>query len=66
MDKKVPIRLLKCTCCGGQAKSRQWWNQDTGYGLCDNCIEFCRSREIDFDSTYGVEGFHFGISKDQG
>lgn len=59
-----PVGELGCACCGGCLRGRQWWNQDTGYGICDGCIEFVRKRgmsENDIRDTYGFEGVHWGI-----
>src|SRR6185503_3800288 len=40
--KTRPKRLI-CSCCGESCIGRQWWNRDTGYGLCDRCVPFVRS-----------------------
>lgn len=30
---------LECCCCGGDAGDfKQWWNRDTGYGICVGCV----------------------------
>lgn len=68
-----PIRRLICACCGSETKGRQWWNRDTGFGVCVPCAdrntacygegepgESCAG-----DSTfalYGVRGIHFDIA----
>lgn len=53
---------LTCTCCGGDAgKWHQFWNQDTGYGLCASCASWIASRGYSqeyLDETYGKEGLH--------
>ena len=56
-------RPLACACCGGGAGSwLQWWNQDTGHGLCARCANAIKARggwEADeLDSNYGREGEH--------
>ena len=53
------IRNLICCCCGAGLKGRQWHDRDTGYGLCDGCIDFCEARGN--NPTYGIEGVHYGI-----
>lgn len=62
-DEQQPIRFLTCCCCGGSAIGRQWWNRDTGYGLCVNCIPLCSRGETpeDFTRLYGVRGVHFDV-----
>lgn len=56
-------RMLDCCCCGGGGRGRQWWNQDTGYGLCAGCIDYCARNETvkGFESCYGLRGIHFDI-----
>ena len=59
-----PIVRLCCCCCGGETYGRQWWNRDTGYGLCRACIPLClrneeKHREPGESSLYGVRGVHF-------
>lgn len=57
-----PIRSLRCTCCGESTRGRQWWNMDTGFGLChrEKCIALCTNGEIE-TSTYGTRGVHFDV-----
>jgi hypothetical protein len=41
---------------------RQWWNRDTGYGLCDDCIRTCGLDAIGMGGhadSYGVRGVHW-------
>lgn len=57
-------QLLICCCCGMPTKGRQWWNRDTGYGLCDDCIEYCGA-DIPVGQTaesYGIRGYHYDIT----
>ena len=36
-------RRLECCCCGESAGVwAQWWNRDTGYGICASCIAYNR------------------------
>lgn len=58
-----PKRSLGCACCGKHTYGRQWWNQDTGYGLCVECIPFVsqRSTPEHMLETYGVRGVHYGV-----
>lgn len=61
-----PVRELACACCGGYTRGRQWFNQDTGYGICNGCIAFMRKRgetEAEIRSNYGDQGVHWGICK---
>lgn len=60
-----PRRLI-CSCCGKDAgKWLQYWNQDTGYGLCSSCRDSiwerdhpCLPRE-EFELTYGKPGVNY-------
>jgi len=63
MARKKDIEHLTCPCCAGEAVGRQHWNQDKGYGLCDNCIERCQSGLTveHFELCYGEEGYNFHI-----
>ncbi len=62
-DSEKPVQTLKCTCCGGYFKGRQFWNQDTGWGLGDCCYEFVKERTEDLPRTYGVSGVHFNLKR---
>lgn len=62
---KRPKRMT-CTCCGQTYKGRQWWNQDTGYGLGDCCVKFCNVDPAGGEnSCYGVPGIHFLIEQEK-
>ena len=54
---------LECCCCGGPAPAKaQWWNRDTGYGMCGKCITYVRKRgmpESEIRECYGEEGVHW-------
>jgi len=56
-------RRLTCCCCGESTRGRQWWNRDTGFGLCIHCIDLCKRgmTEQEFDRCYGVRGVHFDV-----
>lgn len=57
-----PVHTLTCSCCGGSAKGRQWWNRDTGYGLCTKCVPFVSDRQStpeQLRQSYGIEGVHY-------
>lgn len=60
-----PERLL-CACCGGVTFGRQWWNQDSGYGLCEACGDRLPSRVENMDWTYGYRNVHYAIHPNQG
>jgi len=57
-------RHLGCSCCGGDAgRWLQWWNQDTGFGICVRCVDWRRSRGTDAATIldyYGKRGVHWG------
>ncbi len=55
-------RRLQCSCCGESALGRQWFNRDTGYGLCARCVYWLAERKTDpeeMQSNYGRAGFHY-------
>lgn len=60
----MAIRRLECCVCGGDAgRWAQWWNRDTGYGVCVECVRRLRARGTDeatIRQDYGVEGVNFG------
>lgn len=66
-------RQLACACCGGDAgRWQQWYNQDTGYGVCADCVAWmrkpasatrpARESEENIRDYYGVEGINFAPS----
>lgn len=66
-DSELPLKTLTCCCCGSGTKGRQWWNRDTGYGLCDDCIEYCSVHTVPVGGTarsYGVRGVHWDCGKE--
>lgn len=57
-----PLVSLTCCCCGGGLWGRQWWNRDTGYGLCNGCIADCNVASVPVggrSDCYGVRGVHW-------
>ena len=44
----MTVRRMQCCCCGSDAgRWAQWWNRDTGYGICRRCIDWQRARGTD-------------------
>ena len=64
-EKAKRIRNMRCCCCGGCYRGRQWWNQDCGYGLGDCCAtkRFGIKPGDGESSCYGVPGIHFLIDE---
>lgn len=66
---KASVSRLLCCCCGASTRGRQWWNQDTGYGLCAECGDWIPSRPghqmtpEDMERTYGTRGVHYAIEE---
>ena len=61
-----PIRNLECNCCGSATRGRQWFNRDTGYGMCAECLTLVRTKGMsgpEIKDLYGVEGVHCGVCK---
>lgn len=59
----VAVQSLTCCCCGEETQGRQWWNRDSGYGLCLSCaneIEQKYGREYVIDMA-GEKGWHYGV-----
>ena len=58
-------RPMTCCCCGNYAgKWQQWWNRDTGFGICSRCIDWMKGRgtpEEEMKGMYGVENIHWGF-----
>ncbi len=63
-------RDLGCACCGGYAgRWRQHWNQDTGFGICADCVAWLRKPKSEggpprenedyIRDCYGIEGINF-------
>lgn len=64
VDKPVMGSYMRCCCCGGGTRGRQWWNRDTGFGLCDECIDDVGVADVAIGATaasYGVRGYHWDI-----
>ena len=63
--KKNNIKTLYCACCGGMTKGRQYWNQDTGYGICPKCVEWIKNKSADgveyVNQAYGKEGYNYNV-----
>jgi hypothetical protein len=62
--KDTPVVGLTCCCCGDSTRGRQWWNRDTGFGICAACIRWLRKRgesAKEIHDCYGVEGVHFNV-----
>lgn len=58
-------RRLYCCCCGAATVGRQFHNQDTGFGLCPDCLPVIEEKAprhgIDVARTYGIRGYHFDL-----
>lgn len=61
--KEKPIKELICCCCGNETHGRQWWNRDTGYGLCVPCVEWLKDKEDEetMRLNYGEKGIHYAV-----
>jgi len=56
-----PIITLRCCSCDSDAPGRQWYNRDTGYGLCAKCAKWIATRETPetMHRNYGEPGVHY-------
>ena len=69
MNATAEVLTLTCCCCGESTRGQQWWNRDTGYGMCPKCIAWLRGRstsEAEIRNLYGVEGVHWGVDESAG
>ena len=60
---------LVCACCGLPAGHwEQWPNQDTGYGICYDCVQWQKEefdeREEVIKRSYGIENINWGWTTD--
>ena len=56
---------LTCCCCGNLTSGRQWWNRDTGYGICKRCADDEIGADCPQASAYGTRGVHFDINQSE-
>jgi len=58
-----PVKRLICSCCGTYTTGRQWFNRDSGYGLCETCADWIAKRESPaaMESAYGKRGIHYAV-----
>lgn len=58
-----PLTRLSCAVCGDSTAGRQWWNRDTGYGICEPCAAKWSKRDTPerFEELYGKAGVHHSI-----
>lgn len=58
-------RRLTCCCCGSETRGRQWWNRDTGFGVCVPCVDGMLKRHQlsleDAGNLYGDRGVHYAV-----
>ncbi len=63
------MKRLTCACCGSGAYGKQWWNQDTGFGLCAACHSWILGRGItspeEISRAYGKPGEHYAVLLNQ-
>lgn len=56
------LRRLQCCTCGASCTGRQWWNRDTGWGICGECPKLWRENprcHDDVEHSCGVAGIHW-------
>lgn len=65
-DRAGRVRWLSCCVCGAGTRGRQWWNRDTGFGICETCADEQAARETPerHKDLYGQRGVHFGITQE--
>ena len=58
------VITLECCCCGQPAPAfKQWWNRDTGYGICATCFRRITTKEgcVEALHRYGHPGVHHSL-----
>jgi hypothetical protein len=57
-------KRLQCCVCGESTIGRQWWNRDTGFGICSGCAESEAARVPAEEMTdcYGMAGVHYNVN----
>lgn len=60
------IKKLRCCICGQDAKGRQWWNRDNGYGICGRCAveEAATLSNREMIQSYGKVNIHYYLNKE--
>ena len=59
-EMKKKRRLLICNCCGNSAgRWYQWWNRDTGFGICARCAAEQAKDIQELTRNCGIAGVHF-------
>lgn len=63
----TPTRRLTCCVCGEPCQGRQWWNRDTGYGLCQACGDTITLTHgaAEAEDMAGKRGVHWDIKDDK-
>ncbi len=61
------MKTLICACCGASAPGSQWWNRDTGYGVCSRCFdtELARNGLDEAVRLYGHPGRHHSPTRNE-
>lgn len=61
----LPLIKLICSCCYAYTYGRQWYNRDTGFGLCASCATWLRTRESAeaMKENYGIAGVHYEVAE---
>lgn len=57
----APAVALRCCCCGASTRGRQWFNRDTGYGICTPCVNAEIGHLAASSPAYGIRGVHFDV-----
>lgn len=58
-----PIRRLTCCVCGATTRGRQWWNRDSGFGVCRRCFAQEAAKDLaEARRLYGEAGVHHSIA----
>lgn len=64
-EQLAPSREMTCCCCGSTTTGRQWWNRDTGFGICVPCANNAQERwPEDQERNYGVRGIHYDLMRE--
>lgn len=66
-ERITKIITMYCSVCGAVTRGRQWWNRDTGHGLCQSCgNRLPTERNVPLEEMlfdYGLRGIHYYLGE---
>jgi hypothetical protein len=61
--KEPPLRLICCVCGDAAPAHKQWWNHDTGFGICPTCYarQLAKEGQEAAEHCYGLPNVHHSL-----